>query len=381
MAASPDPSPDAALGELFAFAAKQQSEATAPTQFRVLIRSSNWLGDAVMTVPAIRAIKRARPGTCVTMLTPEKLADVWKLIPEVDEVISFPAPEGRGLVRTWNGTRQIFKVAGLVRDRGFDVAVIFPNSLRTGLEAWLAKIPRRIGYAGHAPRGMFLNEIVPVEKYSEENPATEPPPHQVHRYLKLAKLIGAVIDGERDLGFRIAKREASSPVRVAVCAGAEYGAAKRWLPDRFAEVIRNISESTACHWHLVGTAKDHPVAAEIVTLAGNASNVENQCGSTTLAELIEVLKKCHLLVTNDTGTMHLAALLGVRTVAIFGSTEPQLTGPLGSGHTVLRERVACSPCFLRECPIDFRCMKAIEPATVIGAVRTALGLKTTDAGK
>ena len=381
MAASPDSSPDAALGELFAFAAKQQAAGPAPAPFRILIRSSNWLGDAVMTVPAIRAIKRARPGTHVTMLTPEKLADVWMLVPEVDEVICFPAPEGRGVVRAWNGVRQIFQVAGLIRDRGFEAAVIFPNSLRTGLEAWLAKIPRRIGYAGHAPRGLFLNEILAVEKFSEENPATEPPPHQVHHYLKLAESIGARIDGERDFGFRIADREAASPIRIAVCAGAEYGGAKRWLPDRFAEVILNISESTACHWHLVGTAKDQPVAAEIATLAGNPANVENQCGSTTLAELIGVLKKCDLVLTNDTGTMHLAALLGVRTVAIFGSTEPRLTGPLGSGHSVLRRQVACSPCFLRECPIDFRCMKAIEVTDVITAIRTALGLKTTDAGK
>ena len=348
---------------------------------RIVIRSSNWLGDAVMSVPAVRAIKRGLPGAHVAMLTPEKLADVWKLVPEVDEVICFPAPEGRGVVRAWNGVRQIFQVAGLIRDRGFEAAVIFPNSLRTGLEAWLAKIPRRIGYAGHAPRGLFLNEILAVEKFSEENPATEPPPHQVHHYLKLAESIGARIDGERDFGFRIADREAASPIRIAVCAGAEYGGAKRWLPDRFAEVILNISESTACHWHLVGTAKDQPVAAEIATLAGNPANVENQCGSTTLAELIGVLKKCDLVLTNDTGTMHLAALLGVRTVAIFGSTEPRLTGPLGSGHSVLRRQVACSPCFLRECPIDFRCMKAIEVTDVITAIRTALGLKTTDAGK
>ena len=382
MAASPESPPDSDFGELFAFAAEKRAAAPAPPPFRVLIRSSNWLGDAVMTVPAVRAIKRARPGTHVTVLTPEKLTDVWKLVPEVDEVIAFLAPQGRGLMRKLNGVAQIFKVAGLIRGRGFDAAVIFPNSLRTGLEVWLARIPRRVGYAGHAPRRVFLNEVLSVTNYSEENPASEPPPHQVHHYLKLAEFIGARIDDERDFGFPIANVESeprnSSPIRIAVCAGAEYGPAKRWLPERFADVIRSISESADCHWHLVGTAKDHPVAAEIATLAGSPPNVENQCGGTTLAELIALLRKCQMLVTNDTGTMHLAALLGVRTVAIFGSTEPRLTGPLGTGHIVLRRQVECSPCFLRECPIDFRCMKAIDPSEVIAAIRMMIGLKVAD---
>ena len=377
MAAPSESPPDAALGELFAFAAAKQASASAPPPFRILIRSSNWLGDAVMTIPAVRAIKRARPGTHITMLTPEKLADVWKLVSEVDEVIPFPAPQGRGLVRTFNGALHVFKVAALIRDRGFDAVVIFPNSLRTGLEVWLAKIPRRIGYAGHMPRRLFLNEVLPVANHSEENPATEAPSHQVHHYLKLAEFIGARIDGDRDFGFPIANAGStprnSSPIRIAVCAGAEYGPAKRWLPERFAEVIRNISESVECHWHLVGTAKDRPVNGEIATLAGNLPNVENQCGGTTLAELVALLRRCDLLVTNDTGTMHLAALLGVRTVAIFGSTEPRLTGPLGSGHIVLRRQVECSPCFLRECPIDFRCMRAVAAADVAAAIRTMVG--------
>jgi lipopolysaccharide heptosyltransferase II len=156
-------------------------------------------------------------------------------------------------------------------------------------------------------------------------------------------------------------------VRIAVCPGAEYGAAKRWLPERYAEVMRAVDMEYETEWYLVGTAKDRPVAEEIESHA-QLPNVENVCGKTSLQGLIELLQKCHILVTNDTGTMHLASLIGLRTVSIFGSTEPLLTGPLGPGHIVLRHQVECSPCFLRECPLDFRCMKAIEAIEVAAAV-------------
>lgn len=339
---------------------------------RILIRSSNWLGDAVMSVPGVRAIKLGHPGAHVAVLTPEKLADVWKLVAEVDEVIAFPPPTGSGLKRKGSGLLHLFKVARLVRGRGFGMAVVLPNSLRTGLEVWLARIPRRAGYPGHAPRSAFLNQVLTTTRDAG------PPVHQVHHYLALAEFVGGRVVPDPTFGFPTPSRRAAGssedPVRIAVCAGAEYGPAKQWLPDRYAEVVRHAGESIACRWRLVGTAKDRAVAEQISSLAGNPANVENLCGQTTLAGLIALLRESDLLVTNDTGTMHLASLLGVRTVAIFGSTEPALTGPLGCGHTVLRKQVECSPCFLRECPIDFRCMKAVETQHVAAAVRAALGL-------
>ena len=340
---------------------------------RIIIRSSNWLGDAVMSVPAVRALKRGLDGAHVAVLTPEKLADVWRVVPEVDEVIAFPAAKGSGWIRTLTGMAHVFRVAKLIRGRGFTTGVVFPNSLRTGLEMWLARIPRRVGYAGHARRSALLTQVL-----REENarPATAPGRHQVFHYLRLAEFVGAKVDLDASFGFPRAGslRASGSPARIAVCAGAEYGPAKRWLPERFAEVVRAVSASATCRWQLVGTAKDRPVATEIVTLCENPANVENLCGGTTLAQLIAILRESDALLTNDTGTMHLAALLGVRTVAIFGSTEPALTGPLGTGHTVVRERAECSPCFLRECPIDFRCMKEIETPAVIAAVRAAIGV-------
>jgi ADP-heptose:LPS heptosyltransferase len=142
------------------------------------------------------------------------------------------------------------------------------------------------------------------------------------------------------------------------------------LPERFAEVAKNIAARENAQWILLGTNRDIDVGKQIESLLDN--HCVNRIGQTTMEELIEELRDCRLLLTNDTGTMHLAALLGVPTVSIFGSTEPLRTGPLGDGHIVLRRHVECSPCFLRECPIDFRCMKAVTVSEVTDAVRSIL---------
>jgi lipopolysaccharide heptosyltransferase II len=321
---------------------------------RILIRSSNWLGDAVMTVPAVRAIKLTSPGSHVTVLTRSKLADFWKMVPEVDEVISCKQNEG------------VFAVAKKIRT-GFDLAIIFPNSIRSALEVYLAKIPRRTGTQGKHRRWLLTSIFSSRAKQG-------PPRHQMYHYLDLVEFAGAKIDEnmrriDRALHTtpRPAPVENTIPrVKIGVCPGAEYGPAKRWLPERFAEVINAVSKRRECEWMLFGTVRDARVGGEITgRIDGNFSNL---IGKTTLAELITALSECRLLLTNDTGTMHLAAFLGVPTVSIFGSTEPALTGPLGSGNRVLRHHVECSPCFLRDCPLDFRCMKAIGSDEVVEAV-------------
>ena len=160
------------------------------------------------------------------------------------------------------------------------------------------------------------------------------------------------------------------PGPARLCPGAEYGPTKRWLPERFAEVARRVTEYRPCEWLMFGTERDAPFGLEVAkTLGGGCTNL---IGKTSLAELIEKLSQCRLLLTNDTGTMHLAAFLGVPSVSIFGSTEPELTGPLGPDHRVLRHHVECSPCFLRECPIDFRCMKAVQADEAVEAVLALL---------
>jgi lipopolysaccharide heptosyltransferase II len=160
---------------------------------------------------------------------------------------------------------------------------------------------------------------------------------------------------------------------LGLCPGAEYGPAKRWLPERFAEAAAKITAESSAQWVLFGTKNDAAIGEEIAAAIGD--HCVNRIGQTTLQQLIDELRQCRLLLTNDTGTMHLAALLGVPLVAVFGSTEPLLTGPLGDGHVILRHHVECSPCFLRKCPIDFRCMKAISADEVANAVLSMLGDK------
>ena len=326
--------------------------------FQILIRSSNWLGDAVMSVPAVRAIKAGRPDARVTIAAPEKIAPMWKLVPEVDAIIPLP------------GSRLLSVVRLLRREPCFDVAILFPNSVRAALESWLTRIPRRVGYCGHWRRWL-LNQIVPVPR----KPGS--PEHHSLRFLRIARDCGAdTFNFDRSLaGVQYSTSDVQmainrQPIKIGLCPGAEYGPAKRWLPERFAEAAEKISALSSVQWILFGTPRDATVGYQIAAALGD--RCVNRVGQTTLDQLIDELRECRLLLTNDTGTMHLAALLGVPVVAIFGSTEPRLTSPLGNGHIVLRHHVECSPCFLRECPIDFRCMKAVSVQEVANAASSIL---------
>jgi lipopolysaccharide heptosyltransferase II len=313
-------------------------------RFRILVRSGNWLGDAVMSTEAVRRIKRGRPDAEVTILAKRNLVEFWETIPEVDAVIPIERKEG------------VLAVAKKIRDR-FDVAILFPNSPRSGIEVWLAKIPRRVGYRGPW-RNFFLNQFIP------EQAPPQPVTHQSRIYLRIAERIGADISEP----LPPAAAWVPEPLTLGLCPGAEYGPAKRW--PHFGEAARILSEQHGIRWLIFGTAKERELGNQITSEIG--ANAVNLVGQTTLSQLIRELGRCRALLTNDTGTMHLAAHLGVPTIALFGSTEPALTGPIGAGHTVIRHHVECSPCFLRRCPIDFRCMNRIAVAEVVDAVEKML---------
>jgi heptosyltransferase-2 len=248
-----------------------------------------------------------------------------------------------------------------------------------------------VGYRGHW-RSWLVNQI--VRKPRKPGPAE----HHSLRFLRIARQCGA--ETEQSLTTKTSNVQPASAVsdglrrgerptpnaqlsdsnqlstlnhkllKIGLCPGAEYGPAKRWLPERFAEAVAKITAQSSAQWILLGTKKDAAIGEQIAAAIGD--HCVNRIGQTTLDQLIDELRRCSLLLTNDTGTMHLAALLGVPVVAIFGSTEPRLTGPLGNGHIILRHHVECSPCFLRECPIDFRCMKAVSADEVAGAVLSML---------
>lgn len=314
--------------------------------FRIVVRSPNWLGDAVMSLPAARAFKLGRPDAKLAVLAPEKLAPFWRTVPEVDEVLVIAPGES------------VFSVAAKLRGR-FEAAVLFPNSLRSALEARLAGIPRRIGYRGHW-RAALLNQIVSERKKKKK------PEHDADRYWRIAERCGGVPPPP----FPVAASPNPGRIVLGVCPGAEYGPAKRWPAERFRAAMELVSSRLPCTWKIFGTSADAHLAAEIAR--NFPGTVEDLTGRTSLAQLIAELRGLNALLTNDTGTMHLADALGVPLVAIFGSTEPELTGPRAPQNVVLRHKVECSPCFRRECPIDFRCMTGISPEAAAAALLTLL---------
>jgi heptosyltransferase-2 len=325
--------------------------------FELLIRSPNWLGDACMAFPMVRAIKRGRPDMKITVLGPDKLEELWLSMPEVSRYIGKPAKEG------------LFAVAKRIKATGvhFDAVVLCTNSTRSTLEIWLAGIPRRVGFKGSL-RAKLLNQIIkePANDGTKE--------HHAHRYLRLAAGIGADIkqDGLWDAGSPTVSSDGM--IRVGVCAGAEYGPAKRWPLERFAEVVNQVSALHAqFRWQLFGAPGEKEMGEKLSAML--QAPHENLVGKTRLTELIAKLRECQLLLTNDTGTMHLAAALGIPTVSIFGSTCPIETGPLGDRHIVIQHKVPCSPCFDRECRFGhYDCMTKVTPAEVAVAVLKTAGV-------
>jgi heptosyltransferase-2 len=330
--------------------------------FEILVRTPNWLGDACMALPAVLALKAGRPDARLTVLTPAKLADFWRAVPGIDAIIE----KDRG------GSKDgILAVRRKIRATGihYDVAVLMVDSPRSAFEVSGCGIPRLVGYRGRWRRRL-LHQIVPA-------PKPGPLRHHSQHFLAIAAHCGAdvtTLHPPAPLRPRPPRPGTSGPPRLGLCPGAEYGPAKRWPTEKFAATARAVTAATGAEWTLLGAPSDQSVGAELVTHLGDTPH-HNRIGRTSLAELMDALASLDLLLTNDTGTMHLAATLGVPVVAVFGSTEPAWTGPVGPGHTVLRHHVPCSPCFQRECPLTrqrYRCFDAITPERTAHAVIDAL---------
>lgn len=339
-------------------------EAAALKPFHLLIRSPNWLGDACMAFPMVRAIKKGRPDLQITIFGDKKLEELWLAMPEVSRYIAKEPKEGPCAV-----ARRI-KASGI----HFDAAVLCTNSTRSTLELWLAGIPRLVGFRGSL-RSKMLNQII------KEPPPGGPVEHHARRYMRLAAGIGADVSQPGLWDAPAPDLPAGGKLRIGVCAGAEYGPAKRWPLERFAEVVRTVSaENTRLHWLLLGAPKEAEMGEKLSAMLPGVPH-DNLVGKTRLSELITTLRGCALLLTNDTGTMHLAAALGVPTVSIFGSTCPVATGPLGDRHLVIQHQVPCSPCFERECPFGhYDCMTRVTVGQVAEAVRSALKMTGDEPG-
>lgn len=322
----------------------------------ILVRATNWVGDAVMSLPALRALRRRYPRARMTILAKPWVADLYGREPFCDRLIAW-----RGY--QWAAIQQL-------RQEHFDCALLLQNAFGAAAAVWLAGIPVRIGYARDG-RGLLLTHAVRVPR------GNEIPPHESYYYLELlrrAALIDEPLPPEPliRLEGHLASRE-NPENRIGVSPGAAYGTAKRWPAERFASAASQLAREMGAAVSVFGTPDERDVTAEVSRLIGAAGIAcEDRGGRTTLAGFMDEVSRCRVMLTNDSGSMHIASALGVPTVTIFGATNHITTGPTGPLARVVREPVECSPCLKRECPIDHRCMTRVEPARVAQAARDLL---------
>jgi len=332
----------------------------------LLLRATNWLGDAVMTTPAVSALRRAFPGARIALLGKPVVAELFRHHPDIDEVLVYERP-GRH-----DGAAGRVRMAGELRRRRFDAALLLQNAFDAALLAFLARIPERAGYATDG-RWMLLTHPVRITPDILRE-------HEVEYYLRLVERLGvprpaspelrvAVTDAER---AAMASRleglgvERGRPI-VAINPGATYGSAKRWYPDRFAAVADALSGTWGAAVAVLGSAAEAPLAGEIGTAMRTPP--VNLAGRTTVREMMALLSLSSFLVTNDSGPMHIGAALGVPLVAIFGPTDWRRTSPWTRDARIVRVDVDCSPCMLRECNRGHECMLGVTAEMVIAAAR------------
>jgi len=327
----------------------------------ILVRATNWVGDAVMSLPALRALRERFPGAQISILAKPWVADLYRREPFCDRLIPYSTT---GLGSKWTAAREL-------RSFQFDCAILLQNAFEAAAIAYLARIPERIGYARDG-RSFLLTRPIPVPRNGEI------PRHERFYYLELlrrANLINTMpendlirLDGAaaaRDAGIQRFREAGLGDVVIGVSPGAAFGSAKRWLPDRFAEAADRVATELGASIAVFGS-KDELELCTSVTAALHRP-AKNFAGETSLAEFIDMAAACRVFLTNDSGAMHIASALGVPTVAVFGATDDTTTGPTGPLARVIREPVECSPCLKRECPIDHRCMTRVTSARVAEA--------------
>ena len=329
----------------------------------ILLRSPNWVGDSVLAIPAIKAIRSRFPQAAVTVLARPWVAGLFSAAPFVDQVWVEPKPSG---VRDW------WRLTREIQKRRFDIALLFPNSFESAAAVFLGGVPVRVGYSTQGRRWLLTKPIeIPKGKY-----------HQVEYYLRL---VSAIADGPAQESTEIhatpQEREharkllASSGINrgrsfLVVNPGAAYGSAKRWAPERFAQAAEALAVQYDLDVAIIGSETERSIAEEVRAGMHVPPAVLN--GKTSLETLLGVIAESTLVITNDSGPMHIAAALGVPTVAVFGPTDDIVTGPWGPRTRVVKEPVDCSPCLLRECPIDHRCMTRLNADAVCTAARELL---------
>jgi heptosyltransferase-2 len=319
----------------------------------------------VLSLPAIRAVRSAFPQAEIAVLARPWVADLYARESAIQRVIPYTAAPG------WRGWPSQRAFAAQLREERFDCAILLQNAFEAALLVWMAGIPRRIGYRRDG-RGLLLTDAVPAPEPGEI------PRHERFYYLELIRRAGLI---ERFPTCESVRLEGSEAARAAGCRrfreagvalpvvgvspGAAYGGAKRWPAERFAEAAVQVARTRGASIAVFGSSAERPLC-DAATAAARAAGAaaHNFAGGTSLSAFLEMAAACRVFLTNDSGAMHIASAAGAPTVAVFGATDDVATGPTGPLARVVREPVACSPCLLRECPIDHRCMTGVTAGRV-----------------
>ncbi len=327
---------------------------------KILIRATNWVGDAIMALPALRAARSRFPQAEITILARPYVAFIYKDQQVCDNMMFVDYKRD---------------MVGEIREQKFDKALLLQNAFEAAWFAWRAGIPERIGYARDG-RSLLLTKAVPVPKPGEI------PAHEQYYYLELLRRAGWLdsLPNETRISLGVPeenrKRAAeflsshgakSQGLRIAIGAGASYGSAKCWPPDRFADLANRLQTKSGVDIILFGTRAEAPVSAAIA--AGMRQTPIDLTGKTSIDDLPALLSQCHLFIGNDSGAMHVAAAVGLPVVAVFGPTDPFGTAPVTPRCSIVQEKPYCSPCFLRSCPTDHRCMTRVTPDAVAAAAQ------------
>lgn len=327
----------------------------------ILIRATNWVGDAVMTLPALEAVRENFQSASVTVLARPWVAPLFENHPAVNNILIYN--EFGGLKKKMT---EFFHVINLVQKNRFDLAVLFQNAFEAALIAYLGRVKYRLGFDSDG-RGFLLTHGI---KRSGEIFAV----HQVEYYLSILKAAGLKAESRNPVLYLskkdIGKAEnlmqqqgiSKNDFVLGISPGAIFGNAKRWPFERFAKISDWASEKWGAKVIILGSRKEKDIGNKIAGIMRNKA--ADFCGTTSLGEAMGLIALCGFFVTNDSGLMHVAAALGIPTLAIFGSTDHVATGPRGSKTKIIRHDIACSPCLKPECPIDFKCMLSIEPEEV-----------------
>jgi heptosyltransferase-2 len=323
---------------------------------RILVKGTNWVGDTIMSFPAVHALRRLFPKADISVLVKSYLAELWEDNPDIDEVIPYDFAAGAGRIF---GQLQ---AAQVIKQKEIDVGVIFPRSFSSALTLFLGGVPRRIGY-GDKIRDCLLTER--VDRSTDVLSG-----HRMYYYLKLIESLGPCpLPSLPSLSLNeksqiwadafLSHHCLTGKLLIGFNPGATYGDAKCWPAERFAALGRRLRQDYGASILVFGSARPQENALNAAIAEEIGEGCLNLSGQTSLLELAALLHRCRLLVTNDTGTMHVATAVGTRVVAIFGPTDPRTTSPLGERHTIIRKEVSCSPCLKRVCSEDHRCMNLI----------------------